>query len=65
MARVKLDEILDEHESDIRRAMGDILRRYAPDHKDSVSLVTRAFIRAVDRHTSQWTRVRESYVEPD
>ena len=65
MPRVKLDEILSQHESDIRKAFNDVLAQYAPEYVTHVSQITRSFIRAVDRRTNTWTNVRSVYVESD
>ena len=65
MPRVKLDEILSDHESDIRNAVRDVLSKYAPDAVGQYSQITRELIRAIDRRTNTWTRARENYVEAD
>jgi hypothetical protein len=65
MPRVKLDEILSDHESDIRNAVRDVLMKYAPAAASQYSQITRELIRAIDRRTNTWTRARENHVDTD
>jgi hypothetical protein len=65
MPRVKLEDILDEHERDVRRALAAAIRSQIPDAEFDERAVSKAFKREIGRKFSTWTRVRESYVDPD
>jgi len=65
MARVKISDIIDRLDSDIRPALKEAIDEVYPhNHIDECSLFD-AFQRAVDRKCSTWERVPDRFVELD
>lgn len=63
MAEVKIEEIINHLDSDIRRALEDAVRENFPDaHVDAWALF-RSFVRAVGRKCRTWERVPDQYVK--
>jgi hypothetical protein len=66
MARVKIEEIVEHLDHDLRRALADAVKEVLPSGTrfDEHELF-RAFKRAVRRKCSTWERVPDRYVEAD
>ena len=65
MARIKVAEVIDHLDSDIRHALRDAVKAVIPGvHFDEYQLY-REFRRAIDRKCSNWERVPDIYVETD
>ncbi len=63
MARVKPEEIVEDLDSEFRRALGDAVREVMPGVQVDEYALFRAFKRAVGRKCSTWERVKDSHVE--
>lgn len=65
MARVKIENIIEHLDHDLRRALENTVRSQLRDaHFDPHSLF-REFVREVGRRCSTWERVPDSCVEKD
>ncbi len=66
MARVKIEEIIEHLDSEMRSALEDAVIRVAPDGMqfDRYELF-REFVRAVGRKCSTWERVPDRYIQQD
>jgi len=64
MARIKIQNIIERMDYDMRRALRDAVERTLPEmeYLDDRELF-RNFVRAVGRKCSTWERVSDSYVE--
>lgn len=64
MARVKIEEIIDHLDSEMRSALADAVSSVVPNNVriDSYQLF-REFVRAVGRKCSTWENVPDRYVE--
>jgi len=63
MARVKPKEIVDDLDSEFRRALADAVQEVMPGAQFDEYELFRAFKRAVGRKCSTWEGVRDSHVE--
>jgi hypothetical protein len=63
MARIRLENIIDQHASDIRRALVAAVENQLPEADLDGSQLLRDFKRQIGRKLSNWTRVRDSDVE--
>jgi hypothetical protein len=62
MARVKIDEIVDDLSQEFRRALSDAVAEIFPDVEFDEYELFRAFKRAIRRKCSTWESVRNSHV---
>lgn len=65
MARIKLESIIEYHDSDIRRAIDDAVNNVTNSNDIDSYELFRAFKRSVSRRFSTWVRVPDQYVEKD
>jgi hypothetical protein len=65
MAKVKIEEIIDHLDTDIRKGLSDAVSRTIPDAEFNDRELFRHFIRAVGRKCSTWESVPDQYVEAD
>lgn len=65
MARVKIEEIIDHLDTDIRKALSEAVNRTIPDAEFNDRELFRNFRRAVCRKCSIWESVLDQYVEAD
>ena len=63
MARVKIEEIIEQLDSDLRKALRDAVRRVIPNVDFDERRLFREFVRAVGRKCSTWETVNDSFVE--
>jgi hypothetical protein len=63
MAQVKLEEILDHLDSEVKAAFAIALHEVAPNADIDHRVFFKAFVRAVRRKTSTWETVPDHYVE--
>jgi hypothetical protein len=65
MARIKIEEIIDKLDSDIRRALADAVKETIDEAKFDEYELFRAFKRAVGRKCSTWEHVPDQYIQDD
>lgn len=65
MARVKIEQIIDHLDHDMKRALESAVERVLPDAEFDQNELFREFKRAVSRKCSTWERVPDRYVELD
>lgn len=65
MPKVKIDSIVERQRSEMRKALGLVLRKHFPDADYSLSAVERDFERAVSRRIGGWITVPAAYVRDD
>lgn len=65
MARVKIEEIVDDLSTEMRSALEAAVKEVLPDAEFDRSALFRAFKRAVRRKCSTWERVRDDHVEAE
>ena len=63
MARVKIEKIIEQLDSDLRKALRDAVRRVIPNVDFDERRLFREFVRAVGRKCSTWETVNDSFVE--
>ena len=63
MARVKIEEIVDDLSQEFRRALSDAVAEILPDVEFDEYELFRAFKRAIRRKCSTWEAVRNSHVQ--
>jgi hypothetical protein len=63
MARVKIEEIVEDLSTEMRRALEAAVKEVLPDAEFDSYKLFRAFKRAVRRKCSTWERVPDSHVE--
>ena len=63
MARVKIESILEQLESNLRKALRDAVHRVIPDASFDERTLFREFKRSVGRKCSTWERVNDRHVE--
>jgi len=63
MAKIKVEEIVDDLSSEFRRALADAVREVMPGIQCDEYQLFRAFKRAVGRKCSIWETVKNSHVE--
>lgn len=65
MARVKIEEIIEQLDSDLRKALRDAVRQVIPNVDFDDRRLFREFVRAVRRKCSTWETVNDGFVEKD
>jgi hypothetical protein len=65
MAKVKIEEIIDDLSSQMRRALGYAVKEVLPNSNADEYELFRAFRRAVGRTCSTWERVPDRYIEKE
>lgn len=65
MARVKMEKILDATETEIRRAVGDVLKKHVPSLAVNESKFTQDLIKAIVNRCNSWERVPDHAVQTD
>jgi len=65
MARVKIEDVIDHLELDMKRALEDAVRRMMPDANIDINRIFREFRKAVGRKCSTWESVPDRYIEQD
>ena len=65
MARVKIEEVIDHIDADIRHALRDAVNECVDGASFDEYALFRAFKRAVGRKCSTWERVPDRYVETE
>ncbi len=63
MARIKIEEIIDRLDSEIRSALDAAVREVIPDVNFDKYQLFRAFKRAVGRKCNTWETIPDQYVE--
>ena len=63
MARVKMEDIVDDLSTEMRSALEAAVREVLPEAEFDRYALFRAFKRAVRRKCSTWERVRDNHVE--
>ena len=63
MARVRIEDIIEQLKTDIRRALEAAVKEVLPEAEFDSFALFRAFKRAVRRKCQHWERVSDSYVE--
>lgn len=63
MARIKMEDIVDQLSSELKRALRDAVRRTLPDADFSEQELFRNFKREVGRKCNTWERVSDRFVE--
>ena len=64
MAKLKIEDIVEHLDSEMRLALEDAVREAVPDAEFDSHQLFRAFARAVDRRCSTWEQVPDRYVQP-
>ena len=65
MAKVKIEEIIDDLSSEIKKALDEAVRRTIPGAVFDRNSLFREFKRAVGRKCRVWERVPDRHVETD
>lgn len=65
MARVKIEEVIDHLDTDIRRALKDTVDKCCPGNTADAHNLFREFKKAVSRKCNTWENVPDNYVETD
>lgn len=65
MARVKVEDIIDHLDADIRKALKQAVQKTMPDTEFNDRELFRNFRRAVSRSCSVWEHVPDHYVDLD
>lgn len=63
MARVKIEEIVDDLSPQMRKALEAAVRQVLPDAEFNSHQLFREFKRAVGRKCNTWEQVKDSHVE--
>jgi hypothetical protein len=63
MAQIKIEEVIDYLDSDIRRALQEAVLRVIPNAEFDRNQLFREFVRAVGRKCRTWESVPDHYVE--
>lgn len=63
MARVKIEDIIEDLSSEMKRALEDAVERVLPDSRFDRNHLYREFKRAVGRKCNTWERVPDSHVD--
>ena len=63
MAKVKIEDVIDHLDHEMRRALEETLKTHFPDTKFDTRQVFRTFKRMVGRKCSLWESVPDNYVE--
>ena len=65
MARVKIEDVIDHLDHDMKRALEDAVRGIMPDADIDRNRLFREFRKAVGRKCSTWESVPDRYIEQD
>jgi hypothetical protein len=65
VARVRIEDIIDFLDSDIRKALKDSVDKVIPNNNVDSHQLFREFKRSISRKCSTWERVPDQYVEND
>jgi hypothetical protein len=65
MARVKMEEIIEHLNNEIRSALEDAVNRQLPGTNFNSHQLFREFVKAVGRKCNFWENVPDGYVEKD
>ncbi len=65
MARVKIEEVIDDLSSEIRSALEAAIKEVLPGAQFDSYELFRAFKRAVGRKCGTWEEVRDAYVDTE
>jgi len=65
MAHVKIEEIIEHLEYEMKRALGDAVSKTLPDVSVDRSRLFKEFIKAVGRKCNTWEQIPEKYVRFD
>lgn len=65
MAKIKIEEIIDYLESDIKKALTESVKKVLPSANVDSSALFREFKRSVARKCNTWERVPDRYIEND
>lgn len=63
MAKIKVEDVLDSLDSDLRVALGNAVREVIPNAQFDERELYKAFCRAAYRRCSVWEAVPDRYVE--
>ena len=63
MAKVKIEEVIDHLDTEIRRALEETIKTHFPNTNFDTREVFRTFKRMVGRKCNTWERVPDIYVE--
>lgn len=63
MAKVKIEEIIDHLDSEIRRALEDTIKNHFPNSNFDSREVFRTFKRMVGRKCNTWENVPDNFIE--
>jgi len=65
MAKVKIEEIIDHLDSEMKMALEDTFTKMAPSLKIDKNTIFREFIKAVRKRCGTWETVPDHFVESD
>ena len=65
MAKVKIEDILEHLDSEIRGALEQAVKEHFPNQPFDVRTLYRTFLQKVYTRCSTWERVPDRYVKPD
>lgn len=65
MARIKIEDVVDDLSTEMRSALEAAVKEVLPDAKFDRQQLFREFKRAVRRKCSTWERVRDEHVESE
>jgi len=63
MAKVKIEDVIDHLDTEIRRALEETIKSHFPNQNFNAREVFRTFVRMVGRKCSTWENVPDHYVE--
>jgi hypothetical protein len=63
MAKVRIEEIIEDLDSEMKRALEDAVKEILPEAEFDRNTLYRAFLRAVRRKCSNWETVKDQNVE--
>ena len=63
MARVKIEEIINHLDTEIRRALEETIRSHFPKAQFDDRAIFRTFVRMVGRKCNTWENVPDHYIE--
>jgi hypothetical protein len=65
MAKIKVEEVLDHLDHDLRRALEATLKEHFPNQSFDTRAVFRTFKRQTNRKCNVWENVPDQYVEKE
>jgi hypothetical protein len=65
MARIEIEEMLEDLSSDLRKALGAAVHEVLPDSEANSHQLFRAFKRAVRRKCNTWETVPDQHVQKE